>query len=188
MLGLRNPQSDSRRSSRIFLNLIILGIIGVILNTVILIDEKRIRTAQAVNRVEEIYRVILASQGISPETKEGMDFSMPEDPESLTRNHPEAGRWLEEGDKFYRYSISGLKYDKGNVYPLVSAEAINAEDVFGEVIISNPDGGATVARVSELGTKFSMLGFTSSHPFLTGLLFFLLLVFIVMNASAWRRS
>ena len=183
--------SNERGSRSRLFKLVFLLIIAMILYSVFLMNQMRFRTASAVKRVEEIHRSIIAwqSQFISEENSTSLGkIPVPENDNFLDRVDPEASNWLKVGDEFYQYAYSGIRYEKGRTFPLVSATAKDPENVFGEVITSNSDGTASVSRISESVHRFNLFDFISERPFLTGALLFLIGLYLWMNSLERTKS
>jgi hypothetical protein len=162
---------DGRGASRLPANLALLGLIALILYAVYLMNQNKVRTAEAMKRVEAIHQSITRWQGeASGRAAHGGGTPIPDVTGDLAPAHPEEAEWLLEGDVYYKYEFSGLRYEAGKVYPLVSATARDPASVFGEVIISRGDGSATIGRVSQAGREFSPVDFARDYPVVVGAL------------------
>ena len=170
-------------------HLVVLSLIGLILYAAFLINLKWTRTVVAIKRVEAIHQVILKWQALALE-EEGRDpdagFPVPEDPEDLAPLNPETAAWLKDGDDYYKYGFSGLRYESGVIYPLVSAIAREPAQVYGEVIISEQDGAGSIGRVSEAGKQLSLMDFSKEYPILVGT--FLVLVIGLIFIRSFNRT
>jgi hypothetical protein len=162
--------SHEQGASRLLTNVVLGCLIVLILLSTVVMDQKRVRTVVAMKRVETIQKGIvewqdeMIDQGRNPANGP----PVPNSPNDLVPNHPEAAKWLMEGDDAYQYSFAGLRFDRGQVYPLVSATARDPDRVIAEEIISKPDGTATVARMSKTGRRISVVGFSRENPLLSG--------------------
>jgi hypothetical protein len=161
---------DERGAARLLTNLVLACLIVLILLSTVVMDQNRVRTAVAMKRVEAIHKGIIEWQDemIDRGHKPADGPPVPDSPNDLAPGHPEAAKLLLNGDDDYQYSFAGLRYERGQVYPLVSATARDPHRVIAEEIISKPDGTATVSRMSEKGRRISLLGFSRENPALAG--------------------
>lgn len=172
-------------------NLVGLCLIVLILYAAFLMNLKWTRTAVAVQRVGAIHQTILQWQALALEEEGGdsdASFPVPESPEDLASLNPEATALLNDGDDDYKYGFSGLRYENGVIYPLVSATAREPSQVYGEVIISEQGGTGSIGRVSEAGKQFSLIGFSKEYPYLVGAFVALLIGLIFIRSFNWTKG
>ena len=145
----------------------------------------------ALHRVESIHQTILKWQALALEDEgraPDASFPVPEDPEDLASLNPKATKWLKDGDDNYKYNFSGLRYENGVIYPLVSAIAREPAQVYGEVIVSEQDGAGSVGRVAESGKQFSIIDFSKEYPVLVGTFLVLFVGLIIIRSSNFLKA
>jgi hypothetical protein len=182
--------SNERGVSSFLTNGALVILIGLILLSTVVMDQKRVRTVVGLKRVEKIHQSIVSWQDQVMDQKGhgGVDGPpVPKGPQDLAKDYPEAAKWLKDGDGAYKYEFSGLRYDRGNVYPLVSAVARDPQRVIAEELISNPDGTAKVGRVSESGRKISLTVFPRENPVLAGAILLVAVLYAGMKFSRKRE-
>jgi len=130
----------------------IIGILAAIAIPQYIKYVKRSRTSESLDHTKMLYHA-LADWYANPDLGNG---SFATSSASIARtgglgfssHFPQEADWWDNGDLNYGYVITSIVGAGGGVVPFVTATAGNADAVFGEVVISNPGGEATVSKVS----------------------------------------
>lgn len=177
MSSQSESQPNSSNATSLLFRVVLVGLLAVTLYGVFLMNQQRIRTRQAMVRVQMIQDAIEQWQSQnSKQIPEGAEPPVPSSAEDLASVNPEAVKWLTDGDEYYKYKFSGMRFEGGNLYALITADAWDPSNVFGEEVISTPGGMATIGRFSPAGRRFSLPDFARAHPFTVG-------AFIVLFAA-----
>ena len=132
-----------------------IGIVAAIAVPYYIKHAKRARTAEAVQHVESIHRV-LAEWQANPNLGDGTlpsDITvMGKDGKTFLQHFPHETKRLSSGSKFYLYSFEQAVNEEGRLVPKVTVTARGGTGdsyVFGVILVSLPSGDAEVSKVSD---------------------------------------
>ena len=130
----------------------IIGILAAIAIPQYIKYVKRSRTSEALSHVKKLYDAN-ADWFANPDLGNGT-FAASSSSTARTgalgfsSHFPQEADWWDNGDLNYTYAVTAVIGPGGGTVPEITASAVNADAVFGEVVISLAGGESTISAVS----------------------------------------
>ncbi len=130
----------------------IIGILAAIAIPQYIKYVKRARTSEALDHTKMTY-MALADWYANPDLGNGT-FAASAAAVARTgalgfsSHFPQEADWWVSGDLNYTYAITSTTGPGGGIVPLVTGTSVNADAVFGEIVISLAGGESTISKVS----------------------------------------